>query len=94
VPDIISIHKSKKVREIPSRYHSRIILVFLPIKSPELNLIEVRWMWMQRKAIYNCTFSNEHNIGKAVNDWTENYNTTHARRVSDILQIGLMKMIT
>jgi hypothetical protein len=69
--------------------------VFLPIKSPELNLIEVRWMWMQRKAINNCTFTNEHDIGKTVNDWTaENYNTTHGRRVSDTLQIGLMKMIT
>jgi hypothetical protein len=34
---------------------------------------------MQRKAtINNLTFTNEHNIGKAVNDWTaENYNTTH-----------------
>ena len=53
-----------------------------------------RWMWMQRKAINNCTFTNEHDIGKTVNDWTENYNTTHGRRVSDILQIGLMKMIT
>lgn len=51
-------------------------------------------MWMQRKAINNCTFTNEHDIGKTVNDWTENYNTTHGRRVSDILQIGLMKMIT
>jgi hypothetical protein len=52
-------------------------------------------MWMQRKAINNCTFTNEHDIGKTVNDWTaENYNTTHGRRVSDTLQIGLMKMIT
>jgi hypothetical protein len=51
-------------------------------------------MWMQRKAINNCTFTNEYDIGKTVNEWTENYNTTHGRRVGDILQIGLMKMIT
>lgn len=94
VLDNISIHKAKKVREILSRYHRRIILVFLPIKSPELNLIEVRWMWMQRKAINNCTFTNEHDIGKTVNDWTENYNATHGRTIGDILQIGAMKMIT
>jgi transposase len=94
VLDNISTHKAKKVREILSRYHHRITLVFLPIKSPELNLIEVRWMWMQRKAINNCTFTNEHDIGKTVNDWTENYNTTHGRRVNNTLQIGLMKMIT
>jgi hypothetical protein len=42
VVDNISIHKAKKVREILSRYHRRITLVFLPIKSPELNLIEVK----------------------------------------------------
>jgi transposase len=94
VLDNISIHKAKKVREILSRYYRRITLVFLPIKSPELNLIEVRWMWMQRKAINNCTFTNEYDIGKTVNEWTENYNTTHGRRVGDILQIELMKMIT
>jgi hypothetical protein len=52
-------------------------------------------MWMQRKAtINNCTFTNEHNIGKAVNYQTDYYNTTHGRRVSDILQIGLIEIIT
>jgi hypothetical protein len=50
---------------------------------------------MQREAtINNLTFTNEHNIRKALNDWTESYNTTHRRRVSDILQIGIIKMIT
>ncbi|MBV9179131.1 MAG: transposase, partial [Nitrososphaeraceae archaeon] len=33
-------------------------LVFLPTKSPELNLIEVRWMWLQRNAINNNTSKN------------------------------------
>jgi hypothetical protein len=82
------------VTEVLSRYHPRITLVFLPIKSPELNLIEVRWMWLQRKAIHNSTFRNEHDIGKAVNDWTRNYNITHCRRVNDILQIGIINMTT
>jgi hypothetical protein len=95
VLDNISIHKAKKVTEVLSRYHPRIILVFLPIKkSPELNLIEVRWMWLQRKAIHNSTFRNEHDIGKAVNDWTKNYNITYGRRVNDILQIGIINMTT
>ena len=50
----LSIHKAKKVKEAISHYYPRITLVFLPIKSPELlNLIEVRWMWLQRKAINN-----------------------------------------
>jgi hypothetical protein len=52
-------------------------------------------MWLQRKAINNSTFTNEHDIGKAVvNDWTENYNATHGRRINDILQIGIIDMIT
>jgi hypothetical protein len=32
------------------------------------------------KAKNNCTFTSEHNIGKAANDCTENHNTTHGRR--------------
>jgi len=35
----ISIHKSNKARETLARYHPRIQLVFLPTRSPELNLI-------------------------------------------------------
>jgi transposase len=95
VLDNISIHKSNKFREILLRYHPRITLVFLPTKSPELNLIEVRWMWLQRKAINNCTFTtHESDIGKAVSDWTKNYNITHGRMVNDILHIGAIGMIT
>jgi transposase len=78
VLDNASIHKSKKkTREALAHHHPRIVPVFLPAKSPELNLIEVRWMWMQRKAIDNSTFGNESDIGQAVSDWTENYNNTH-----------------
>jgi transposase len=43
VLDNVSIHKSNKVKENLARYHPRILLVFLPTRSPELNLIEVRW---------------------------------------------------
>jgi hypothetical protein len=52
----ISIHKIKKVREIIlSHYHCRITIVFLPflpIKSPELNLIEVRWICECKEKLY------------------------------------------
>ena len=37
--DNISTHKAKKVREVLCRYHPRITLVFLPTRSPKLNLI-------------------------------------------------------
>ncbi len=88
------IHKSKKTKEALSKHYPRITLVFLPTKSPRLNVIEVRWMWLQRKAIDNSTFRNQSDIGQAVQDWTENYNATHGRRINDILQIGAMQMLT
>lgn len=59
VLDNVSIHKSNKVKQTIARYHPRIHLVFLPTRSPELNLIEVRWLWMHRQAINNSTFLNE-----------------------------------
>ena len=86
VLDNLSIHKSNnKVKETLVRYHPRIHLVFLPTRSPELNLIEVRWLWLPRQAINNSTFLNEQDIGKAVSDdWTCNYNKKHAGRASSI----------
>ena len=51
-------------------------------------------MWLQRKAINNSTFRNESDIGKVVSDWTYNYNEKHSRRITDILQIGVMSMTT
>ncbi len=60
VLDNASIHKSNKVvKETISKYHPRMTLVFLPTRSPELNLIEVRWLWMHRQGINNSTFENE-----------------------------------
>jgi transposase len=82
--DNASIHKSNKVKQTIAKCHPRIHLVFLPTRSPELNLIEVRWMWMHRQAINNSTFQNEHDIGKAVSDWTVNYNKKHVYKTSII----------
>ncbi|HXT85359.1 MAG TPA: transposase [Verrucomicrobiae bacterium] len=91
--DNASIHKSNnKVKETLSNNHPRIQLVFLPTtRSPDLNLIEVRWMWMHRQAINNSTFENEHDtfenehdIGKAVSDWTYDYNKKHVGKTSII----------
>ena len=82
VLDNVSIHKSNKVKQTMAKHHPRIHLVFLPTRSPELNLIEVRWMWMQRQVINNSTFENEYDIGKAVSDWTMNYNKKHVGKTS------------
>ena len=84
-----SIHKSKIVKETLARYYPRIHLVFLPTRTPELNLIEVKWLWLHKnKAINNSTFENEQEIGKAVSDWTCDYNKKHGIETSTIsLQI-------
>jgi hypothetical protein len=58
------MHKAKKIREVLCRYNPKITLVFLLIRSPKLTLIEVRWMYLQRKAINNITFESEKHIGK------------------------------
>lgn len=42
VLDNLSVHKSKKVKYEISKYCPRIKFVFLPVRSPKLNLIEVR----------------------------------------------------
>jgi DDE superfamily endonuclease len=82
VLDNVSIHKSNKVKQTMAKNHPRIQLVFLPTRSPqELNMIEVRWMWMQRQAINNSTFKNEQDIGKAVSDWNINYNIKHVGKM-------------
>ena len=82
VLDNVSIHKPNKVKQTIAKYYPRIQLVFLPTRSPELNLIEVRWMWMHRQAINNSTFENEYDIGRAVSDWTVSYNEQYACKTS------------
>jgi DDE superfamily endonuclease len=56
VLDNLSVHKSKKVKEVLAKCCPRIKFVFLPVRAPELNLIEVNWSWLQRQAINNSTF--------------------------------------
>jgi hypothetical protein len=41
-------------------------------------------MWMQRHAINNSTFTDEQDIGKAVGDWTTNYNR-HGKTIRNSL---------
>src|ERR1044071_7830339 len=85
VLDNVSIHKSNKVKQTINKYHSRICLVFLPTRSPELNLIEVRWLWLHRQTINNSTFENEQDIGKAVSKWNCSYNKKHRNKASTII---------
>jgi hypothetical protein len=86
VLDNLSVYKSKKAKDEISKYCPRIKYVFLPVRSPKLNLIEVRWMWLQRQAINNSTFNDEQEIGRAVSNWKYGYNKNHGKTIRNILQ--------
>ena len=86
VLDNLSVHKSKRVQKEISKYCPRIKFVFLPVKSPKLNLIEVRWMWLQRQTINNSTFKDEQEIGRAVSKWKDIYNKNHGKAIINVLQ--------
>ena len=79
------INQRKYKKEI-AKHCPRIKFVFLPVRSPELNLIEVRWLWLQRQAINNSTFKDELEIGIAVSKWKDLYNKNHCRAITNILQ--------
>ena len=81
-----SVHKSKKAKNEIFKYCSRIKRVFLPVRSPKLNLIEVRWGWLQRQANNNSTFKDEQEIGRAVSKWKEFYNKNHGKANINVLQ--------
>ena len=49
----------------------------MPVRSPKFNLIEVRWMWLQRQTINNSTFKDEQEIGRTVSKWKDSYNILH-----------------
>ena len=84
--DNLSVHQSKKAKEVLAKDCPRIKLVFLPVRSPELNLIEVRWLWLQRQTINNSTFKDKQEIGRAVSKWKSIYNKNHGRVIINILQ--------
>jgi transposase len=86
VLDNLSAHKSKMVQKEISKFCPRIKFVFLPVRSPELNLIEVRWSWLQRQAINNSTFKDEQEIGQAVSKWKNIFNKNHGKAITNILQ--------
>ena len=86
VLDNLSVHKSKKAKEVLAKDCPRIKLVFLQVRSPELNLIEVRWSWLQIQAINNSTFKDEQEIGRAVSKWKDIYNKKHGKANTNILQ--------
>lgn len=86
VLDNLSAHKSKMVQKEIFKRCPRIKFVFLPVRSPELNLIEARWSWLQRQAINNSTFKDEQEIGRTVSKWKNIFNKNHGKAITNVLQ--------
>ncbi len=88
VLDNLSAHRSKKNKKAISKCCPRIKFVFLPVRSPKINLIEVRWVWLQRQTINNFTFKDEQEIGRAVSKCKKIYNKNHSKAITDILIVN------
>ncbi len=85
--DNLSAHKSKMVKEEISKCCPRIKLVFLPVRSPRPNLIEVEdGHGYKGKTINNSTFKDEQEIGRTVSKWKNIYNKNHGRAITNVLQ--------
>ena len=93
VLDNPSVHQYKKANYKISRCCSRIKFVFLPIRSPELNLIELSWMRLQRHTINNSTFKDEPEIVRAVSKWKETYNKNHEKSITKVLRENILLCI-
>jgi hypothetical protein len=75
------------VKEEISKYCPRIKFVFLlPVRSPNLSLIEVMLVWLQRQTINNSTFKDKQEIGRAISKWKDIYNKNQGKAIINILQ--------
>ena len=76
----------KKIQRETSKCCPRIKFVFLQARTPKLDLVEVRWLWVQRQAINNAAFRDEQEIGRAISKWNDIYNKKHGKAITNILQ--------
>ena len=61
----------------------------MPVRSTELNLIEVRWLWLQRQIVSNSTFKDEYEIGRTVSKWKNIYNKNIVKQSKNIIQVDI-----
>lgn len=64
--DNAKIHHAKLVQPFLIKMKERLVLMFLPPYSPELNLIEGLWGWLKSSVINNVFFSTLSKVSTAV----------------------------
>jgi transposase len=71
VLDNARIHHAKMIQPNLMKHANQIELVFLPLYSPQLNIIEGLWGWMKKSVIYNVFFETVDEIRTAVKGFTD-----------------------
>lgn len=72
-------HKSKRLR-VPAN----ITLGFLPPYSPELNPVELVWLWLSEHRLSNRTFADQKELDDACIDAWNSLSTAHVKPLCSI----------
>jgi putative transposase len=70
--DNARIHHAKLLGPFLEENRERLMLMFLPPYSPNLNPIEGLWKWMKEKVIYNVFYKTVPEIRNSVNEFLDN----------------------
>jgi transposase len=69
VLDNARIHHAKLLKPFLEENQNRLILMYLPPYSPDLNLIEGLWKWLKEKVVYNVFYKSVPEIRANVNSF-------------------------
>lgn len=72
--DNARIHHAKIIQPFLEEHKNRLMLVFLPPYSPQLNLIEGLWKWLKQAVINNVFYKNVDEIKTAVQNFIKHIN--------------------
>ncbi len=71
IVDNARIHRAKLIQPFLEEQKERLELMFLPVYSPNLNLIEPFWKWLKNTVIYKVFYKHTYQIRKAVQEFVQ-----------------------
>ena len=66
VLDNASYHQTRAVRQLLADHRDHVFVIWLPVYSPELNLIEGLWGYLKRSALNNYFFGDVESLEAAI----------------------------